>query len=143
MGISTNCCLNISSPPPLPTPSSLRKTTQVTWPKKERSLKGQCVMGVACLIIGLEMDNSIGRGSGIAIADQNMHQIAQSNEKGSRWSDKRACPPWQVNSLETIVPENLPRPAARRRWEGVGFTRTAPAVKVVVVRSSKGSCFTM
>ncbi|KAE9452249.1 hypothetical protein C3L33_15850, partial [Rhododendron williamsianum] len=82
--------------------------------------ESQCVMGVACLIIGLEMDDSIGRGDGIAIADQNMHQIVQSNEKGNRWSDKRGCPPWQVNSLETIVPEDLPRPAAHRRWEGVG-----------------------
>ncbi|KAG5026664.1 hypothetical protein JHK86_022578 [Glycine max] len=26
----------------------------------------------------------------------------------------RTCPPWQGNSLETIMPENLPRPSARR-----------------------------
>jgi len=110
-------------------------------PKKQRSWRNQCAMGLACLIIGLEMDNTISRGDGIAIAE-NMHPIVES-EKRNRWSDKRACPPWQVNSLETIVPEDLPRPAARRRWEGVGFTRIAPAVKAVGFRTGHGSCFTM
>ncbi|GMN45210.1 hypothetical protein TIFTF001_014408 [Ficus carica] len=35
----------------------------------------------------------------------------------AKWSDRRMCPQWRLNSLESIVPENLPRPSARRRWE--------------------------
>ncbi|KAL5853296.1 hypothetical protein ACOSQ3_008414 [Xanthoceras sorbifolium] len=39
------------------------------------------------------------------------------------------CPPWQLNSLETIVPENLPRPSARRRLESIHYSsKTAPVV---------------
>ncbi|BAS95468.1 Os05g0575000, partial [Oryza sativa Japonica Group] len=36
-----------------------------------------------------------------------------------RWSDRRQCPPWRANSLENIVPENLPRPSARRRFNSI------------------------
>ncbi|KAL0393996.1 UNVERIFIED_CONTAM: hypothetical protein Slati_4365800 [Sesamum latifolium] len=57
-----------------------------------------------------------------------------------RWSDRRACQPWRPNSLETIVPENLPRPSARRRWEATGFSESAPPVKVVAKSRAKG-CF--
>ncbi|KAG8375494.1 hypothetical protein BUALT_Bualt10G0105700 [Buddleja alternifolia] len=56
-----------------------------------------------------------------------------------RWSDKRACQPWRVNSLETIVPENLPRPSARRRWEATGFSEAAPPVKAVAKSGAKRS----
>lgn len=67
-------------------------------------------------------------------------------EPKARWSDKRECPPWQLNSLETIVPENLPRPSAPRRWEAVGnryLTKDAPPVKGVTVTSSRNNCFSM
>jgi len=46
-----------------------------------------------------------------------------------RWSDRRECPPWRANSLENIVPENLPRPSARRRFNSVKRApRKAPAL---------------
>lgn len=50
--------------------------------------------------------------------------------KGVRWSDKiRKCPPWRANSLENVMPENLPRPSDRRRTDGfVSDHRSAPAI---------------
>ncbi|CAL5359026.1 hypothetical protein CsSME_00049115 [Camellia sinensis var. sinensis] len=146
MAISSSCCLNLSPPPPTSSPSSLTaKTTQVAWPKKERSWRSQCVLGLTCIIIGLEIDNLTMGNESMAIDDQNMKPVlvVEPNQKGNRWSDKRRCPPWRENALETVVPENLPRPSAHRRWEAVGYTTVAPAVKVAVVRTSNGGCFTM
>jgi hypothetical protein len=50
----------------------------------------------------------------------------------AKWSQKRMCPSWQGNNpLETIVPENLPRPAARRRYEVVRSTsKVAPPLSM-------------
>ncbi|KAF7071253.1 LOW QUALITY PROTEIN: hypothetical protein CFC21_076628, partial [Triticum aestivum] len=45
----------------------------------------------------------------------------------ARWSDWRQCPPWHANSLENVVPENLPRPSARWRYNGVGAADKAYA----------------
>ncbi|XP_037474427.1 uncharacterized protein LOC119350924 [Triticum dicoccoides] len=45
----------------------------------------------------------------------------------ARWSDRRQCPPWHANSLENVVPENLPRPSARRRYNGVAAADKARA----------------
>ncbi|KAG2625598.1 hypothetical protein PVAP13_3KG216800 [Panicum virgatum] len=36
-----------------------------------------------------------------------------------RWSDRRECQPWRANSLENIVPENLPRPSERRGFNSI------------------------
>jgi len=44
-----------------------------------------------------------------------------------RWSDRRECPPWRANSLENIVPENLPRPSAPRRFDSVSASAAAPS----------------
>uniref|UniRef100_A0A0D9WK19 Uncharacterized protein n=1 Tax=Leersia perrieri TaxID=77586 RepID=A0A0D9WK19_9ORYZ len=47
----------------------------------------------------------------------------------ARWSDRRQCPPWRANSLENIVPENLPRPSAQRRFNNItaAAAENAPA----------------
>lgn len=45
-----------------------------------------------------------------------------------RWSDRRRCPPWHANSLENIVPENLPRPSGRRSFSSIGAPEKAPAL---------------
>lgn len=59
-----------------------------------------------------------------------------------KWSDTiRSCPAWRVNSLESIVPENLPRPSARRRTEAARFA--AGAREAPVVKLSAGGCFYM
>ncbi|KAG5591821.1 hypothetical protein H5410_042335 [Solanum commersonii] len=151
MAISTKLCLNLSPQPP-PTSNynhnnnSIPPPSQVSWQRKEKSWKNQCVLGMACVvIIGLEFDSSIlgNQESTIAIAgDMQIQYVA--GKSIQKWSEKRSCPPWNVNSLETIVPENLPRPVTRRRWENVDYnttTQSAPEVKLVT-KFSKG-CFTM
>ncbi|KAF7036379.1 hypothetical protein CFC21_047070 [Triticum aestivum] len=45
----------------------------------------------------------------------------------ARWSGRRQCPPWHANSLKNVVPENLPRPSARRRYNGVAAANKAHA----------------
>ncbi|KAG7973153.1 hypothetical protein I3843_07G214100 [Carya illinoinensis] len=137
MVFTTSCCLNVS-------PTS--KAPQVAWKKNElescRS-SNPCVligMASACMIIGLEMSN-------VSVTHIAANEYIESNGRGkaTKWSDKRSCPAWRVNSLETIVPENLPRPSARRRWEAIGYdSKTAPPVKVAVVQtSSSPNCFSL
>ncbi|XAR70926.1 hypothetical protein NMG60_11027969 [Bertholletia excelsa] len=150
MAVSAACCLNPPPRPPASTSSSSSlptKTTQfAAWRKKEGSWRSQCVMGVACILLGLE---NFKVNQGLAEAAENMQAVVELEPKKGekRWSDMRACPPWRLNSLETIVPENLPRPSLRRRWEWVDDghnTRTAPPVKETSRRSgNNGGCFTM
>ena len=109
-------------------------------PRDDRWRK-QCVLGVACcMVIGLQAGNIANPDSAIA---EETSIVAKSNSTTARWSDKRMCPPWTANSLETIVPENLPRPSAPRRWESVGLSKTAPAAKVTMIRKTRAGCFTM
>ncbi|KAF5748218.1 hypothetical protein HS088_TW04G00169 [Tripterygium wilfordii] len=147
MPLTSTCCVKFSPPTTTsPNPPSIPKTTQVLRPSKERWRRG-CIEGMACVMIGLEISNWFTAGEGHAmIAAEEMGVISQSsivNNNVSKWSDKRRCPPWHLNSLETIVPENLPRPSAHRRWEAVGFTKNAPAVKVVVTVKRTTNCFSM
>jgi hypothetical protein len=97
---------------------------------------------MACMFVGSEMSNFVIDETHIAIAQENMSFVVESNTK---WSNKRTCPAWRLNSLETIVPENLPRPSARRRWESVGYSKNAPAVLEVALRTSTNatSCFSL
>lgn len=112
---------------------------------KNDKWRSQCLLGMACIIIGLEMD--LASHENLAAAEDLQFSLVESKEKPKRyrWSDKRMCPPWRLNALETIVPENLPRPSARRRWEAIDYSKIvpapAPAIKVII-RSSK-NCFTM
>lgn len=109
-----------------------RNTNDGSWTKR-------CVLGMAAgIMIGLEMGSldAIAKGMPLPLVTES------SDQRVTKWSDKRMCPPWIPNSLETIVPENLPRPSAQRRSEVVGFSKDAPAVKTVVVRRS-GGCFAM
>ncbi|GAB2284882.1 hypothetical protein Dimus_019334 [Dionaea muscipula] len=122
------------------------------------SWRSRCVLAMTCTtIIGsLEMGNLAGAlmvmgnqgyyAAATAAANEDTaatHSLViQSSGSGSgigkqeitgRWSEKRSCPAWNSNSnYETIVPENLPRPSARRRWEAVahhGSSHVAPSVK--------------
>ncbi|PON90761.1 histone deacetylase-like protein [Trema orientale] len=68
----------------------------------------------------------------------------------AKWSDRiRVCPPWHLNSLESIVPENLPRPSARRRLESAAHPHDAPPPKsnsnhhAGHVRGSTADCFSL
>ncbi|GMI94734.1 chloroplast vesiculation [Hibiscus trionum] len=142
MAISTRCCVNVS--PPIPNPSSDNssfnpKGPQVAWTREDKWRK-QCTLGLACMLIGLQVGDMSNDG---AIAKEIPSIAVESNSRVARWSDKRMCPPWQANSLETIVPENLPRPSAHRRWEAIGFSNDAPAIKVTVARKTIAGCFSM
>ncbi|KAI5586524.1 hypothetical protein POPTR_006G248300v4 [Populus trichocarpa] len=144
MAIRTTCRLNLSPPGSGSTlPSSSTKNSQVAWFKNEK-WRNRCVLGAACMIIGLEMGGGLVGGEDLAMAREMQVAVeSKENLNGPRWSDKRMCPPWSRNSLETIVPENLPRPSAHRRWEEVRFSKNnAPAVKVIVIKRSNG-CFSM
>ncbi|KAM5564601.1 hypothetical protein ABKV19_018932 [Rosa sericea] len=143
---SFSCSLNQLPPPTQSSgPSSPSKTNQVllAWNKSDGgSWSSRCVLGMTCVMVGLEMGGLVSGQSHEAIA-KGMPLVMESSEKVAKWSDKRICPKWRANELETIVPENLPRPSAHRRWEIVGFnTRDAPAVKMVARRST-GGCFSM
>ncbi|KAL3849240.1 hypothetical protein ACJIZ3_011122 [Penstemon smallii] len=136
VSISTNCCLNIFPPPPNSTSISfpISTTAEIVGNSKEiRSWKSRCVVGFTCAIIGLELGNF-----GAIALDSQLQTI-----RVQKWSDKiRACDPWRVNSLETIVPENLPRSSTRRRWEGIGLFGAAPPLKFVQKSGTK-SCFNL
>ncbi|KAI4316278.1 hypothetical protein L6164_024273 [Bauhinia variegata] len=126
----TSCCLNL--PPPPPTSNQATNSSfpvnppQVSLVKKEGCWRRQCVcvvMGVACCLIGLQMGNFNGVSqSGIAEADA--QEMSGRKVAIAKWSEKRACPSWRHNSYETIVPENLPRPKARRRYQAVAVAHS-------------------
>lgn len=101
-------------------------------------------MAAACMAFG-GVAIQMGESDGSAMAKEMTTTTTPTAEPKARWSEKRECPPWHLNSLETIVPENLPRPSAPRRWEAVGnryLTKDAPPVKVTVT-SSRNNCFSM
>ncbi|KAK8697413.1 hypothetical protein V6N13_113564 [Hibiscus sabdariffa] len=131
MAISTRCCLILF--PPTSNPDSNNSSFNTKRPRVERPSDGkwrkQCALGLACVMIGLQVGD-INNNGAIAM-------------ESTRWSDRRMCTPWQANSLETIVPENLPRPSAHRRWEAIGFSGNAPAIKVTVARKTIAGCFSM
>ncbi|KAL5850360.1 hypothetical protein ACOSQ4_008373 [Xanthoceras sorbifolium] len=114
MAITTSCCLNLSSP------------TTTHAQKRQEVEEAVCGLQIA----DFEDGGAIAKGMMI---DMPLLTVVPKSEENSvqvpRWSDKRMCPPWQLNSLETIVPENLPRPSARRRLESIHYSsKTAPVV---------------
>ncbi|XP_028779247.1 uncharacterized protein LOC114735699 isoform X2 [Neltuma alba] len=114
----TTCCLNLP-PPPTSNPSlntciPVKPPPQLPLVKDEGSWRSQCIMmKMACTLIGLQLGNSVtAPETEFALA---LH-LPVPAAAAAKWSEKRACPSWRHNSWETVVPENLPRPAARRRW---------------------------
>ncbi|KAK6912664.1 hypothetical protein RJ641_022265 [Dillenia turbinata] len=146
MAMLCSCKVNLSTPSkPAPSqPPSLRtkKTLlqKVPCARNEKSWRIQLVMGMACIIVGVQTGDLNGQNDAVAgilaVAEQTNVQ---------KWSDKRACPPWKINSLETIVPENLPRPSARRRFESVDHskTTTSPSIAKSLVTPINSKCFSM
>ncbi|KAK9058880.1 hypothetical protein SSX86_023724 [Deinandra increscens subsp. villosa] len=65
MVLTTTCCLNPRPPtaPPAATqpPSSARPKMEISWRK-------QCVVGMACVIIGLQTEGVVGNNHDLAIA---------------------------------------------------------------------------
>ncbi|KAH7524729.1 protein CHLOROPLAST VESICULATION [Ziziphus jujuba] len=153
MAIRTSCCFNLAPPTPTrppfpPRTSQIPRNKQEEIPNGSRSRISACAIGLSCIIIGLETGSLASSETQYAIAKEEMLPIGvgvemdgSSSNKVAKWSDKRMCSPWRLNSLETIVPENLPRPSAHRRWEAVGYSKNAPPLKLVIRTTS--NCFSM
>ncbi|KAM0934947.1 hypothetical protein DsansV1_C29g0206651 [Dioscorea sansibarensis] len=116
--------------------------------KDEISRRRRCMATLACAVIS----------SGVIIFSGEANSIAAVNndhpgrpvmgmavkEKVLKWSDQRRCPPWQPNSLETIVPENLPRPSIRQRSDGRASFPSHTAPKILgFVRTNAAGCFSL
>ncbi|TYG96604.1 hypothetical protein ES288_A11G364400v1 [Gossypium darwinii] len=96
MAFSTRCCLNMSPPTPNPqldNSCSNIKGSQVAWPRNDKWKTG-CVVGLACMIIGLEASD-VSKTSEVAEEIPTVI-VSESNSRVARWSDKRMCPPWQL-----------------------------------------------
>lgn len=108
------------------------------------------MVGVACIILGLQMEVLLEGEINLAWGmqqqgdDHNIIMASKSKSRVQKWSDKRLCPPWRLNSLETIVPENLPRPSARRRSEAIGNSgkNSVPQVTRTLISKQK-NCFSL
>ncbi|XP_023547232.1 uncharacterized protein LOC111806106 [Cucurbita pepo subsp. pepo] len=132
---TTTCCLNNLNPPPRLLPKSTTPTTNQLLPRNGNGERWQkrCVLGVVGVAMALQM---VGESGGVEMGDVNFVD-------SRKWSEERMCPQWRLNSLETIVPENLPRPAARRRWEPAALPRTAPQLRTIHPSSLSTRCFSM
>ncbi|XP_022940392.1 uncharacterized protein LOC111446015 [Cucurbita moschata] len=122
-----------------PVHSGARKDDRGTW-----RIRSRCALGLASLILAIEFGDV-----SVAVETQALEsppQVVDSRRvKISRWSDKRKCAQWRANSLEIIVPENLPRPSQRRKWETIAFTdvENAPAVQVISSKFGSKYCFSL
>ncbi|XP_047324386.1 uncharacterized protein LOC124927922 [Impatiens glandulifera] len=137
--MTTSCYLNLT--PPTKPLSNKIIITQVSWPNKDWSKRW--AIGVASVIISLEIMGNVEDGSritAVAMAKEETETTAPAPAIGRRWSEKRMCPSWKSNSLEIIVPENLPRPFTRRRWEAVGYVHRS---SLKDADASVSSCFKM
>lgn len=138
---SISCSLG----PPAPVREAsarLRQPSPTPWAD---GLRRACVAGAAaCVVFG----TAGGSGGVAASAPPRDASVAAA----PRWSDRRECPPWRANSLENVMPENLPRPSARRRFNSVKRApRKAPALgpqavapsPFLALRSGMDDCFTL
>ncbi|KAI3868286.1 hypothetical protein MKX03_000197 [Papaver bracteatum] len=151
-----NCSFNVSSSPPSQSSSksssSSTTTNLVPWQRKETgSWSRQCMVGMmACVIInGSDILMPLISNGADDYTDhhQTAKLLVQSEQQRdvmtTKWSDKiRACPPWHINSIETIVPENLPRPSAHRKSESVSRGTTTSFTFRRVIRTVN-DCFSM
>ncbi|CAK9312862.1 unnamed protein product [Citrullus colocynthis] len=137
MAMVTTCCLNNLNPPPqLPEKSTTSTNNQlVPWNGNGEWWQKRCVLGVAGVATALLMAVESG---GVEMGNVNFVD-------SRKWSEERMCPQWRLNSLETIVPENLPRPSGRRRWDPAALPHTAPApqLRTTYTNSLSTRCFSM
>ncbi|THU48826.1 hypothetical protein C4D60_Mb06t03080 [Musa balbisiana] len=144
MAISVHSCLR---PPPPPKLTTLHETSSSSTvapgsERKEVSWRSRCVATAACVIIGSTV--GLGGGDGNVLAGEVRAVEGSEVRMEMRWSDKRRCPPWHANSLENIVPENLPRPFGGRRSDGhvaYGHHMAAPVIGSFI--HYRSSCFSL
>jgi hypothetical protein len=82
--------------------------------------------GVADMALALARDGAVVASKTDAVPVDVAMGAARAKAPPPRWSDHRQCPQWRANSLENIVPENLPRPSAPRRFDSVSASAAAP-----------------
>lgn len=119
-----------------------RRTEDETGPRKNK--RCPLVLGVAAtIVIGAVHITDVATVEA-AVVESTVKDVAVGSVPPRRWSDKRTCPPWLQNSLETIVPENLPRPSGHRRLDLAGLAKgDAPPVGAVVTRVNRAACFSV
>ncbi|KFK32555.1 hypothetical protein AALP_AA6G258300 [Arabis alpina] len=144
-----SCCLNL---PRIDSNSSQspKTTSHISWRRTEdetetrKNKRCRLVLGVAAtVVIGTIHLADVATVEAVAM-ESTVKEVAVGSVPPRRWSDKRTCPPWLQNSLETIVPENLPRPSGHRRLELAGLAKgDAPSVGAVVTRVNRAGCFSV
>ncbi|CAN6336737.1 unnamed protein product [Urochloa humidicola] len=124
-------------------------TTTTPW---SGGLRRACVAAAACVVIGTAGggDTALARGGDVAAWTPHDAAVAAVDARAPpRWSDRRECPPWSANSLENIVPENLPRPSAPRGFKTIKAPGGAPALApeaaapFLALRHSGLGCFSL
>ncbi|WVZ99678.1 hypothetical protein U9M48_044941 [Paspalum notatum var. saurae] len=149
MAVSSISC-SLRPPAPVAREASARlqpppRETATPW--SSGGLRRACVAAAAaCVVIGAA-------GGGVAAAAASTPPahgaVAVDAAAAPRWSDRRECPPWRANSLENIVPENLPRPSARRRFNSIKTPKRGPAVgpqavaPFLALRPGMDDCFSL
>ncbi|XP_074313351.1 protein CHLOROPLAST VESICULATION isoform X2 [Silene latifolia] len=153
MGMSTYCSLNALPPSPPHDPGSSPPKTTLMLRSTRRKNKSVMASIAITIVIGLEVGDLINTNmngefnsmaSEMAIIETKLNNNNNNKRRIARWSEKRICPPWHINSLETIVPENLPRRSfARSKWEGASYSILKSAPSTQFSPTTKISCFTM
>ncbi|KAG1346224.1 hypothetical protein COCNU_06G000530 [Cocos nucifera] len=146
MAISISSCLKPSSPPSPPPPSlsPLIKATLTprSASKEVMSWRSRCIATAACVIIGLNTAGFTAGDGAVFAAGDDLKVMEVSEGKVVRWSDRRKCPPWHANSLENIMPENLPRPPTGPRSDGFVAHKNAPMAGEFPIQN-KSSCYSL
>ncbi|CAL4909660.1 unnamed protein product [Urochloa decumbens] len=126
---SINCCLG----PPAPPKEAARTAGGSS------SLRRACVAAAACAVMGMADGGAgadmvllaLARDGAVASRADDVAAAAGAPRAKARapprWSDRRQCPAWRANSLENVVPENLPRAPARGRFDSVAMSAAALA----------------
>ncbi|KAJ0971266.1 hypothetical protein J5N97_019225 [Dioscorea zingiberensis] len=113
--------------------------------KEEISWRRRCMATMACIVISSGTIGFAGEANSIGVSENSPPAMETALEgKLVKWSDQRRCPPWHANSLESVVPENLPRPSSSLRSDGrASFSFQAAPRILDFVRANGGGCFSL
>ncbi|KAH7686609.1 hypothetical protein IHE45_04G116600 [Dioscorea alata] len=134
--------LHLTTTKPTTLPSSWETNKdEISWRRR------RCMATLACAVISSGVIIFAGEANSIAAVNTDHSGVPVMGmtvkEKLVKWSDQRRCPPWHVNSLETIVPENLPRPSIRQRSDGRASFSSQTAPKILDFVRTNGGCFSL
>ncbi|KAG2617361.1 uncharacterized protein LOC120664556 [Panicum virgatum] len=115
---SISCCIG----PPAP-PKGAASAARWSSSGVPSSLRRAFAAAAACAVVGMadggggaDMALALARDGAVASRSGDVAAAVGTPRAPPRWSDRRPCPAWRANSLENVVPENLPRASARRRF---------------------------